>query len=76
LGNSTTSAVNADTVWLSTADQGGALGTTHHFFTNPINGGGLTAANFVDKEIPTGSINGVNATFILANTPTGSESIF
>ncbi|MEP7197243.1 MAG: hypothetical protein ABI851_12045 [Saprospiraceae bacterium] len=65
---------NADTTWLSTADQGGTLNTTAITFTNPITSGGLTSANFVDKEIPSGSINGSNVTFTLANTPTaGSE---
>lgn len=68
---------NADTTWLSTADTGGTLNTTSITWTNPITGGGLTAANFVDKEIPTGAINGSNATFTLANTPTvGSEHVY
>jgi len=67
----------ADTVWLSTADQGGTLNTTAITFTNPINGSGLTSSNFVDKEIPTGSINGSNVTFTLANTPiAGTEHVY
>jgi hypothetical protein len=32
----------------------------------------LKAANFVFNEAPTGSINGSNTTFTLANTPTSS----
>lgn len=69
--------INADTVWLSTADMGGTLGTTSITFVNPITGGGLTGSNFVDKEIPTGSINGSNAAFTLANTPvSGSEHVY
>jgi len=37
----------------------------------------LTAANIVTRETPTGTINGANATFTLAATPTaGSEEIF
>lgn len=69
--------VNADTTWLSTADTGGTLNTTAITFTNPIGVGGLTAASFVDKEIPSGAINGANVTFTLANTPTaGSEHVY
>jgi len=68
---------NADTVWLSTANQGGTLNTTAITWTNPITAGGLTSANFVDKEIPSGSINGSNTAFTLANTPTaGSEHVY
>ena len=69
--------VNADTTWLSTADTGGTLNTTAITFTNPIGVGGLTSANFVDKEIPSGSINSSNVTFTLANAPTaGSEHVY
>lgn len=69
--------VNADTTWLSTADAGGTLNTTAITFINPIGAGGLTNANFVDKEIPSGAINGSNVTFTLANTPTaGSEHVY
>jgi hypothetical protein len=32
--------------------------------------GGLIASNFVTSETPSGTINGANATFTLANTPT------
>jgi hypothetical protein len=68
---------NADTVWLSTADAGGTLNTTAITFINPISGGGLSASNFVTKEIPSGSINSANVTFTLANTPTaGTEEVF
>ena len=70
--------VNADTMWLCTANTGGTLGTTPIAFTQiPTNSGGMTAANFVDKEIPSGTINGANVTFTLANTPAvGSEHVF
>lgn len=69
--------LNADTTWLSTADTGGTLNTTAITFTNPIGVGGLTASSFVDKEIPSGAINGANVTFTLANTPTaGSEHVY
>lgn len=67
----------ADTTWLSTANQGGTLNTTSITWTNPITSGGYTSANFVDKEIPSGSINSSNTTFTLANTPTaGSEHVY
>lgn len=37
----------------------------------------LTAANFVKRETPSGTINGTNTTFTLANTPiTGMEEVF
>lgn len=37
----------------------------------PAAPGGLTATNFVFSEVPSGTVDGVNATFTLANTPTG-----
>lgn len=38
---------------------------------------GLGAGNFVIREVPTGTINGSNATFTLANNPTGgTEHVF
>jgi len=38
---------------------------------------GLGAGNFVTREVPTGTVNGSNATFTLANTPTaGTEHVF
>ncbi len=68
---------NADTTWLSTADQGGTLNTTAITFSNPITAPGLNNSNFVDKEIPSGSINGSNTTFTLAYTPvSGSEHVY
>lgn len=40
-------------------------------------GGGLTSSNFVDSETPSGTINGSNTTFTLANTPTtGSVKLY
>lgn len=39
--------------------------------------GGLTDSNFVDNEVPGGTIDGVNDTFTLANTPTaGTEHLY
>lgn len=68
---------NADSVWLSTANQGGTLDSTAITFINPITSGSLSESNFVDKEIPSGSINGSNTAFVLANTPiSGSEHVY
>lgn len=39
--------------------------------------GVLTSASFVVREIPSGTVNGSNVTFTLANTPTaGTESVY
>ena len=59
-----------------TVDDGGTLGsTTITYVANTSNG--LTSSNFVDKETPSGSINGSNAAFVLANTPVaGSEHVY
>ena len=66
----------ADTLWLCTANQGGTLGTTAITFQQ-VNAAGLTSSNFVDKEVPSGSINGSNTAFTLANTPvSGSEHVY
>lgn len=66
----------ADTIWLSTADTGGTLNTTAITWVQ-IQTTGLVNANFVDKEVPTGAINGSNVTYTLANTPTaGSEHVY
>lgn len=68
---------NADTTWLSTSNQGGTLGSTSITWYNPITAGGITSANFVDKETPSGAINGSNTSYTLANTPTvGSEHVY
>jgi hypothetical protein len=33
-------------------------------------------ANFVDSEVPTGTINGVNKVFVLANTPAAGLKVY
>lgn len=38
-------------------------------------GGGLSSSNFVFNEVPSGTINGVNTTFTLANTPTAGTVV-
>lgn len=60
----------ADTVWLCTSNAGGTLGTTAINFQNIASGSGLSTSNFVFGEVPSGTINGSNTTFTLANSPT------
>ena len=68
---------NADTIWLCTSNQGGTIGSTAVTFQQIPTTAGLSNTNFVDKEIPSGSINGSNTAFTLANTPTsGSEHVY
>lgn len=50
-----------------TVDDGGTLGTTAIVYV--ANQTGLTSANFVYSEVPSGTINGSNTSFSLANTP-------
>jgi hypothetical protein len=65
-----------DTRWYCPVNDGGTLGTTAITFIQDVSNG-LTAANFVDKEVPTGAINGSNTSFTLANTPTsGTEHVY
>ncbi len=59
----------ADTIWLSTANQGGTLGTTSITFQQVGVQSGLNNTNFVDQETPSGTVNGSNTAFTLANTP-------
>lgn len=68
---------NADTIWLCTANQGGTINSTAITFQQIPTTSGLSNTNFVDKEIPSGSINGSNTAFTLANIPIlGSEHVY
>lgn len=70
-------ATYADTMWLCVANQGGTLGSTSITFQQIPTSSGLTNANFADKEIPSGSINGSNTAFVLSATPVaGSEHVY
>lgn len=51
-----------------TVDSGGTLGTTAIVFV--ANQTGLVSSNFVYAEVPSGTINGSNTSFTLANAPT------
>jgi len=66
----------ADARFFCPVNDGGTLGSTAITYTQDTSTG-LTTANFVDKEIPSGSINGSNTAFVLANTPTtGTEHVY
>lgn len=68
---------NADTIWLCTADQGGTINTTSVTWSQIPTSAGLLSSNFVTNETPSGTVNGSNVTFTLANTPVaGSEEVF
>lgn len=68
---------NADTIWLCTSNQGGTLGSTAITFQQIPTTAGLSNTNFIDKEIPSGSINGSNTSFTIANSPVaGSEHVY
>lgn len=55
--------------------QGSAAGTWDPGTTASATG--LAAANFVTRETPTGTVNGSNTAFTLANTPTaGTEEVY
>lgn len=47
-----------------------------HKHAMPANPGGLIASNFVFGEVPTGTIDGANATFVCASTPTAGTQCF
>lgn len=52
-----------------TANTGGTLGSTAVTYVQDT-AGTLSPSNFVTEETPSGTINGSNTTFTLANTPT------
>lgn len=65
---------NGNTRWTCTSDDGGTLGSTAIAYAQDTSGG-LSSANFVDQETPSGSVNGSNTAFTLANTPSPSGSV-
>lgn len=62
-----------DTIWLITNNDGGTLDTTDITFTQLPTSAGYTNSNFVDNEAPSGTIDGSNDTFTLANNPTAGS---
>ena len=58
----------ADTRFFCTSNTGGTIGITAITYVQD-SGAGITSANFVVEEIPSGSLNGSNVTYTLAFTP-------
>jgi len=68
--------VNAEKRFFCTSDSGGTLGSTSVTYVADTSGT-LSTSNFVTEETPSGSINGSNTAFTLANTPTaGTVKVF
>jgi len=66
-----------DTIWLCTANAAGTLGSTAITFQQIPTSAGMLPANFADKEIPSGALNGTNTAFTLAFTPVaGTEHVY
>jgi len=63
--------VNAEKRFFCTSDSGGTLGSTAVTYVADTSGT-LSTSNFVVEETPSGSINGSNTAFTLANTPTAN----
>lgn len=62
---------------LIASKNGESVSFTTQELIDEVAGGGGGAVDFVDKETPSGSINGSNTAFTLANTPVaGSEHIY
>lgn len=56
---------------------GSAAGTWDSHLALSSTSAGLVSANFVTRETPSGTVNGSNTAFTLANTPTvGSEEVY
>lgn len=69
---------NADSGWVMTNNGAITLGTTALTFAQFSSvGSALGASNIVTRETPSGSVNGSNTAFTLANTPTsGTEEVY
>jgi phage-related tail fiber protein len=66
---------NGNSLWILTTDGAITVGTTSIAFAQITGGGG--SISFADNETPSGTVNGSNTTFTLANTPTaGSVSLY
>lgn len=61
--------VYADSLWLCTSNASGTLGVTSITFQQISTTSGLQPSSFIVSETPTGTINGSNTAFTLANTP-------
>jgi len=62
----------ADTRFFCTSNTGGTIGITAITYVQDT-GAGITSANFVVEEIPSGALNGSNVTYTLAFTPVSGK---
>lgn len=68
---------NGSAYTLATITAGANITVTNGAGSITIATTALASSNFVTREVPTGSVNGSNASFALANTPTtGSEEVY
>lgn len=65
----------ADTIWICTNNTGGTLGTTAVTFQQVGVAAGYSASNFVENEVPSGTVNGSNVTFGLTAAPSPTTSL-
>ena len=69
-GNTLTKATLTAGTGISITNGGGSI-------TIAVSSSVLTSTSMITREVPTGTVNGTNATFTLANTPTaGSEEVY
>lgn len=72
IGNTT-----GNTLTKATLTAGTGITITNGNGSITIASSAFTSSNFVTREVPTGLVNGSNATFTLANTPTaGTEEVY
>lgn len=62
----------ADTRFFCTSNSGGTIDVTAITYVQD-SGAGITSANFVVEEIPSGALNGSNVTYTLAFTPVSGK---
>ena len=79
--NGTAWTTQQDVITLTTTGSSGSATFTNNTLNIPtytIAGlGGIAASRYIVDEIPSGTVNGVNTTFTLANTPvTGKQMVF
>lgn len=80
--NGTTGKIIKDSGWSRDTDVTLAANSDNKIATQKavkayVDANALTSANFIVRETPSGSINGSNVTFVLANTPVvGTEEVF
>jgi len=76
-GGGIVSVTAGDWAIITLITNGSAAGTWDSHLALSSTSAGLTSSNFVTRETPSGTVNGSNTTFTLANTPTaGTEQVF